>query len=54
LSAPFTHIRLNDVKDSAPEFGFAEHQEARFARRDLEAEQTGVSLLRPLALRSQA
>lgn len=39
----FTHMRLTDVKDSAPEFGFKEFQEARFARRDLNAEETGVS-----------
>lgn len=46
MVAPYTHIKLTDVKDSAPEFGFAEHQEARFARSDLAAEHTGVSLLR--------
>jgi quercetin dioxygenase-like cupin family protein len=46
MPSPYTHIRLNDVRDSAPEFGFADHQEARFARRDLEAEETGLSLLR--------
>jgi mannose-6-phosphate isomerase-like protein (cupin superfamily) len=39
----FTHIKLNDVKDSAPEFGMGEIQEARFARGDLNAERTGVS-----------
>jgi len=31
------------VEDSAPKFGYDELQEARFATRDLEAEQTGVS-----------
>jgi mannose-6-phosphate isomerase-like protein (cupin superfamily) len=39
----FTHMRLTDVKDSAPEFGFEEFQEARFARGDLDAEATGLS-----------
>lgn len=43
MSAPFTRTRLTDVKDSAPEFGFGDIQEARFARGDLEAERTGVS-----------
>jgi mannose-6-phosphate isomerase-like protein (cupin superfamily) len=40
---PFTHKKLKDVKDSAPEFGMEEVQEARFAKKDLEAEKTGVS-----------
>jgi mannose-6-phosphate isomerase-like protein (cupin superfamily) len=43
MSAPFTRKRLTDVKDSAPEFGFGDIQEARFARGDLDAERTGVS-----------
>lgn len=38
-----THIRLTDVKDSAPEFGLGDDQEARFAYAALEAEQTGIS-----------
>jgi mannose-6-phosphate isomerase-like protein (cupin superfamily) len=41
-----TRIRLTDVKDSAPEFGMEETHEARFAQRDLEAEQTGLSHFR--------
>jgi len=40
---PFTHKKLTDVKDSAPEFGMEEIQEARFAKDDLDAENTGVS-----------
>jgi len=40
---PYTHMRLTDVKDSAPEFGFGDLQEARFAREDLGAEDTGLS-----------
>lgn len=43
MSAPFTHRKLTEVKDSAPEFGMGETQEARFAKGDLEAEETGVS-----------
>jgi mannose-6-phosphate isomerase-like protein (cupin superfamily) len=43
LPAPYTHKRLTDVKDSAPEFGLGNDQEARFARGDLDAENTGVS-----------
>lgn len=43
MPAPFTHIKLTDVKDSAPEFGMEEVQEARFAKGDLDAERTGVS-----------
>ena len=35
---------LNDVEDSAPKFGFAEHLEARFARNDLGAQTIGVAL----------
>jgi mannose-6-phosphate isomerase-like protein (cupin superfamily) len=34
---------LRDVKDSAPEFGMSETQEAHFASEELEAEKTGVS-----------
>jgi mannose-6-phosphate isomerase-like protein (cupin superfamily) len=36
-------MNLSEVKDSAPGFGADEFQEARFAREDLEAEQTGLS-----------
>jgi quercetin dioxygenase-like cupin family protein len=43
MAAPFTHKKLTDVKDSAPEFGMQDVQEARFAKSDLEAEKTGVS-----------
>ena len=43
MAAPYTLKRLTDVDDSAPGFGYQDHQEARFATRDLEAEQTGVS-----------
>ena len=46
MPAPFTHKKLTDVKDSAPEFGLDEAQEARFAKGDLEAEKTGISHVR--------
>ena len=46
MTRSFTRKKLTDVKDSAPEFGFEDAQEARFARKDLEAEETGVSHLR--------
>jgi mannose-6-phosphate isomerase-like protein (cupin superfamily) len=39
-------MKLEEVEDSAPKFGFAEIQEARFANGALEAERTGVSLHR--------
>ena len=43
MANPFTHKNLNDVDDSAPGFGYQDHQEARFASGDLETEQTGFS-----------
>jgi mannose-6-phosphate isomerase-like protein (cupin superfamily) len=43
MSTPYTHKKLTDVKDSAPEFGLGDSQEARFAKNDLDAEDTGVS-----------
>ncbi len=46
MATPYTHTSLNEVKDSAPEFGFEEYQEARFAQSDLDAERTGFSLHR--------
>jgi mannose-6-phosphate isomerase-like protein (cupin superfamily) len=46
MPTPYTQKRLTDVKDSAPEFGLDGVQEARFAKDDLDAEQTGISHLR--------
>jgi mannose-6-phosphate isomerase-like protein (cupin superfamily) len=43
MSKPYTVMNLVDVEDSAPAFGLAEVQEARFAKSALEAERTGVS-----------
>ena len=37
---------LRDVEDMAPKFGFDATQEARFCVRDLDAEKTGLALLR--------
>jgi mannose-6-phosphate isomerase-like protein (cupin superfamily) len=46
MTAPYTHLKLTDVEDSAPRFGYGELQEARFATGDLQADETGVSHLR--------
>jgi mannose-6-phosphate isomerase-like protein (cupin superfamily) len=43
MTTPYTHKRLTDVKDSAPEFGVGDGMEARFAKDDLDAEDTGIS-----------
>ena len=42
----YTRRNLEDVKDSAPQFGFGEVQEAHFASGDLETQHTGVSFHR--------
>lgn len=46
---PFTHKKLDEVKDSAADFGHGDAMEARFAGEDLETEDTGFSFhrLRP-------
>ena len=41
--ADYTHKNLSEVEDSAPKHGFEEIQETRFARGDLDAEQTGLA-----------
>ena len=46
MSAPYTRKKLTDVQDSAAGFGLADVQEARFAKDDLDAEDTGVSHFR--------
>ena len=46
MAAPYTHTKRLDVEDSAPKFGIDEVQEARFAKKDLDAERTGLSLIR--------
>ena len=42
----YTIKNLRDVKDSAPEFGFSEMQEARFPREDLGCETVGFAFHR--------
>jgi mannose-6-phosphate isomerase-like protein (cupin superfamily) len=42
----YTKTNLERVEDSAPKFGYQELQEARFAGQDLDAEATGVALMR--------
>ena len=45
--ANFTHLNLkSDVEDMAPRFGYAPEAEARFARKPLGLEKSGVSYLR--------
>ena len=46
MATAYTHKNLREIEDSAPKFGYEEVQEARFANRDLETEDTGVSHLR--------
>ena len=46
MSRPYTLINLADVEDAAPADGFGDRWEARVARVDLEAEQTGVTHFR--------
>jgi mannose-6-phosphate isomerase-like protein (cupin superfamily) len=41
----YTKKNLRDVEDSAVAHGLSAHQEARFPRRDLGAEQTGMNFL---------
>lgn len=43
---PFTHKKLTEVKDSAPDFGVGDGMEARFAKDDFETEETGFSFHR--------
>ena len=42
----FTHLNLEDVKDSAAEHGFGDFQESRFANGDLDLTQAGLSFHR--------
>jgi mannose-6-phosphate isomerase-like protein (cupin superfamily) len=47
MSRAHTQLNLADVQDAAPAGGFGDRWEARVARVDLEAEQTGVTHFRP-------
>lgn len=53
MPASYTLQQLTEVEDSAPKFGFEGIQEARFAKGDLETEQTGVSHHRLMANKRQ-
>jgi len=53
MTSSYTHTKLNDVKDSAPDFGYSDLQESRFAGGALDAEDTGVSLHRVRAGKRQ-
>ena len=45
--ATYTKLNLRrDVEDMAPRFGYEEHVEARFARKTLELENSGMSYFR--------
>lgn len=46
MSRPYTRVNLDEVEDAAPANGFGERWEARVARTDLEAEQSGVTHFR--------
>ena len=46
MRTPYTQKKLTEVEDSAPKFGLAEVGEARFAKDELGAEDTGVSFHR--------
>jgi mannose-6-phosphate isomerase-like protein (cupin superfamily) len=46
MTSPYTRINLEAVADAAPANGFGERWEARVARTDLGAEQTGVAHFR--------
>lgn len=54
MSTPYTFMKLTDVEDSAPKFGFGELGEARFANASLDAQDTGLSLHRLKPGRRQA
>src|SRR5690349_15019659 len=43
---PFTHKKLENVKNSAEDFGHGDAMEARFATGDLDTEETGFSFHR--------
>ncbi len=45
-TSAYTRVNLNDVHDAAIENGLGHRWEARVARSDLEAEQTGLALFR--------
>jgi mannose-6-phosphate isomerase-like protein (cupin superfamily) len=46
MADPYTLKKLTDIDDSAPTFGMGDLQEARFATKELQSEEIGVSLHR--------
>jgi uncharacterized cupin superfamily protein len=42
----FTHANLDELEDMAPKFGYQDLQEARFATKPLDCEQTGLAYVR--------
>ncbi len=54
MTTPYTLKKLTDVEDTAPGYGLAGVQEARFANDELETEQTGVSYHRLKSGKRQA
>jgi mannose-6-phosphate isomerase-like protein (cupin superfamily) len=42
-TSKYTRKNLAKVEDSAPQFGYEDRQQARFANKDLKAEETGLS-----------
>jgi hypothetical protein len=46
MTDPYTHKSLAEVEDAAEKFGHGGSQEAHFANRDLETEQSGLSFHR--------
>jgi mannose-6-phosphate isomerase-like protein (cupin superfamily) len=53
MAASYTLKKLTDIEDSAPKSGFGDVQEARFAKDELEAEDTGFSYHRVKAQQRQ-
>jgi hypothetical protein len=43
MASAYTHSKLTDVDDSAPQMGVGERQESRFATADLGSAHTGVT-----------
>lgn len=54
MADSYTRKNLIEVEDSAPKFGYEGIQQARFATKDLDAEQTGISHHRVAAGKRQA
>jgi len=46
MASLYTQVNLGELEDAAPANGFGERWEARVARADLDAEQTGVTHFR--------